>query len=123
MKNNRFIVYKKTNGRCWYCGKKLVITKDIHSYNPDGFSVDHITPKSKGGRNNIENTVPCCRNCNVVKNKKDLEHFRKILKNKRFKDKFGVTFTEKQITFLKNNGFKLPGQEEYTFYFEKEGLK
>lgn len=39
---------------CYYC--KLVYAN----------SWDHILPYSYGGTENIENLVPCCRNCNSI---------------------------------------------------------
>ena len=84
--------------------------------------MDHITPKSEGGRNTIGNLVPCCRYCNAAKNKRGIEEFRGILKNKAFKAKFGVVFNDEQLVFLKNMGLELPTQEDYVFYFERKGL-
>jgi len=43
---------------CQYCGKKL--GKDA--------SIDHVIPKSKGGKSHFNNLVACCFKCN---NKKD----------------------------------------------------
>ena len=54
----RVEVYKKYNCKCAYCGKKI-------SY--DEFHTDHIIPKYKGGRNDIENLNPSCHTCNCVK--------------------------------------------------------
>jgi 5-methylcytosine-specific restriction endonuclease McrA len=130
---DRLLVYKKTNGRCWYCGRKLNINLETilnhipeESKYQDGikrhdFSVDHVVPN---GKNNIENLVPCCKGCNASKHVRTLEHFRKIMWHKRFKKKFGIDFNEEQIGFLKGLGFKLPTvDQKYIFYFEKEGLK
>ena len=44
---------------CQYCGDKL---------GKKSCTVDHIIPKSQGGKNKWENTVTCCFDCN---NKKD----------------------------------------------------
>ena len=51
-------LYNRDNGICQYCCKKL--TKAT-------FTIDHILPKSRGGKNTWENMVSCCRNCNVKK--------------------------------------------------------
>lgn len=57
-KKLRISLYKVYNGKCFYTGRNLSI-EDIH--------VDHILPKSKGGRNCIENYVLCCADINVAK--------------------------------------------------------
>ena len=42
--------------QCAYCG------------NADGkLTIDHIIPRSRGGRSDFENCVTCCRTCNVKK--------------------------------------------------------
>ena len=48
--------------KCAYCGDEAV-------------SVDHIIPKSKGGKDEAENVVPCCSVCNSAKLNKDLVDF------------------------------------------------
>jgi hypothetical protein len=47
------------NFKCAYCGKSgIQLTKD------------HVIPISKGGTDDIENIVPCCRQCNSSKGTK-----------------------------------------------------
>lgn len=41
---------------CAYCGKK-----------EKSFTLDHVIPRSKGGKTNWENCVACCRDCNNKK--------------------------------------------------------
>lgn len=43
--------------RCAYCDK------DIRT----NFTIDHVTPLSKGGTHTINNVVPCCKPCNSRK--------------------------------------------------------
>ncbi len=42
--------------RCAYCGGQR-----------ERLSIDHIIPKSRGGKTNFENCVAACRNCNLRK--------------------------------------------------------
>jgi len=42
--------------RCVYCGKQ-----NVH------FTMDHVKPKSKGGKSTFENVVTACRECNNAK--------------------------------------------------------
>lgn len=51
---------------CFYCGNY-------------GNTVDHIVPKSKGGKSNEENCVCCCADCNHLKNDLSAEEFVKLI--------------------------------------------
>lgn len=57
-------VWKKTNGRCTYCACHL---NPFDRNAEDGFHVDHVTPRSAGGTDDITNLVPSCRRCNLAK--------------------------------------------------------
>lgn len=54
----RFEVLNRDNFTCRYCGRKApeVI---LH--------IDHITPKSEGGTNALENLATACEECNLGK--------------------------------------------------------
>ena len=85
---------EKYGPRCFYCGCEMVsntsilgmrspkLTPDprcpgillVEAYDPRIMaSVDHVIPRSKGGKNNIENLVPCCLSCNSRKNNRELK--------------------------------------------------
>lgn len=57
-KHLRIALYTAYNGKCFYTGRDIEI-EDMH--------VDHIHPKSKGGRNCISNYVPTCALVNLSK--------------------------------------------------------
>jgi hypothetical protein len=62
-KSVRFEVFKRDSFVCQYCGEKA----------PDVvLEVDHITPVSDGGTNEILNLVTACRACNSGKSNKKL---------------------------------------------------
>ena len=62
---------EEVNGRCFYCGCKLVDSI---------ISFDHIVAKSKGGNGTKRNMCACCRGCNSIKNySKSIEGFREIM--------------------------------------------
>lgn len=74
-------VYRKFNGRCAYCGKKIAI-RDMQ--------VDHILPLHKGGENSPDNYNPACSACNTQKGMLTVEQFRSSLQRiqvKLYKDK------------------------------------
>lgn len=52
----------ETMDKCVYCGA-LADT------------IDHIIPRSKGGKDITDNIVPCCKSCNSTKHDKDLIDF------------------------------------------------
>ncbi len=54
-------IFKRDNHSCAYCES----TKNL--------TVDHIKPKSKGGKNTWENLITSCFDCNAKKGDKTLE--------------------------------------------------
>lgn len=58
--------WKMENGaRCVYCGAKELL------------SVDHLFPRFKGGEDDPENLICCCKSCNSSKREKDLMQWHK----------------------------------------------
>jgi 5-methylcytosine-specific restriction endonuclease McrA len=57
---------KQFDFRCFYC--HIELTKKTRTF-------DHKLPLSRGGTNEIENLVPCCRRCNYRKGTKTVEEF------------------------------------------------
>jgi 5-methylcytosine-specific restriction endonuclease McrA len=58
VKFNRRNIYARDSNRCQYCGKKFSTTD---------LSLDHVVPRSQGGKTTWENIVCCCVKCNVKK--------------------------------------------------------
>jgi 5-methylcytosine-specific restriction endonuclease McrA len=58
VKFNRRNIFARDNNRCQYCGKK---------FHTSELSLDHILPRSHGGKSNWENVVCACLDCNVRK--------------------------------------------------------
>jgi 5-methylcytosine-specific restriction endonuclease McrA len=50
---------------CQYCGKSVRASKER--------SVDHVIPRSRGGKTVWSNVVLCCKKCNLKKGSKTLE--------------------------------------------------
>jgi len=58
VKFNRRNIYARDGNRCQYCGEKMPTTD---------LSLDHVVPKSQGGKTSWDNIVCCCIKCNVKK--------------------------------------------------------
>jgi 5-methylcytosine-specific restriction endonuclease McrA len=74
---NLFDLATKTGFRCYYCHDDL---------EPGGTcpyrkspSVDHKTPLTSGGSNELENLVLCCHECNIIKGTLDDADFFRLL--------------------------------------------
>lgn len=58
VKFNRRNIFARDGNRCQYCGKRCP-TSDL--------SLDHVVPRSQGGKTTWENIVCSCLKCNVQK--------------------------------------------------------
>ena len=58
VKFNRRNIFARDKNRCQYCGKR---------YPTSELSLDHVIPKSMGGKSAWGNMVCSCTNCNVIK--------------------------------------------------------
>jgi len=73
IKFSRENVFIRDNYICQYCHK---------DFRKRDLTLDHVIPKSKGGRTNWINVVTACRNCNQKKGSKSLEFFARPLLKK-----------------------------------------
>lgn len=60
-RERRLAIYLRDDFRCAYC------QKDLHHVGPESITLDHITPRSKGGKNSSDNLVTCCHLCNSAR--------------------------------------------------------
>lgn len=58
VKFNRRNLYARDQNRCQYCGKRYTTTE---------LSLDHVVPRSQGGKTTWDNVVCACLKCNVRK--------------------------------------------------------
>jgi 5-methylcytosine-specific restriction endonuclease McrA len=68
MRPNRPRIYKRDNYECVYCGSKKELT------------LDHVIPKSRGGRNDWMNLVTSCFKCNLKKSNRTPEEAKMIMR-------------------------------------------
>ena len=67
---NRHRIFRRDNNECVYCTSK----KDL--------TIDHVIPRSRGGKNTWENLVTCCSKCNLKKGNRTPEEARMPLKKR-----------------------------------------
>lgn len=79
----RHNLFKRDQNQCQYCGS----SKDL--------TLDHVVPKSKGGKSTWTNLVTACKKCNAKKGDDELVQSGMILKKKPIKPSY--------IMFLRNN--------------------
>lgn len=58
---SKSMIYKRDENKCQYCGSTR------------GLTLDHVIPRSKGGKDTWENLVVACSSCNTKKGDKLLE--------------------------------------------------
>lgn len=68
VKIKRERIYKRDGWKCVYCENKKNLT------------IDHVIPKSRGGKNTWSNLVTCCNSCNARKGDKTPEESGMVLK-------------------------------------------
>lgn len=69
-------IFKRDNNTCVYCGKQSDLT------------LDHVMPKSRGGKTHWENLVTACKRCNSEKGSSTPEEAKMHLRIKPFKPTF-----------------------------------
>jgi 5-methylcytosine-specific restriction endonuclease McrA len=79
---NRLNLFRRDGGECQYCGSRRHLT------------VDHVIPRSKGGKTSWTNLVTACNRCNVNKGDKTPEQAGLILKKEPFKPSLSYFLSE-----------------------------
>ena len=85
---NRRNLYRRDNFTCQYCVRKL------HS---SELTIDHIVPKSRGGKSNWTNCVIACNKCNSKKGSNLISEIGFKLMRKPFKPKFNMLDVDVKI--------------------------
>lgn len=79
-KFSRINVFRRDRYKCQYCGDSPGLDK---------LTIDHVLPRSRGGRSVWENVVTCCQPCNFGKDNKTPEEAGLNLRSEPFRPDHG----------------------------------
>jgi len=79
--NKRHNIIWRDQNQCQYCGNKFCI---------ENLTIDHIIPRSKGGKNTWKNLVAACKKCNQKKGDKTPEQANMVLIRVPYKPKTNI---------------------------------
>ena len=85
-------ILKRDKYSCQYCGIDLC---------DKTATIDHITPRSRGGGSSWTNMVAACKDCNLHKGNKTPKEAKMELKSKPKEPAYGFMFEDMLITFRK----------------------
>ncbi len=91
--NRQNIIWRDQN-TCQYCGK---------NFSTENLTIDHLLPKSRGGKNTWKNLVAACKKCNQKKGCRTPQECGMIPIRKPAKPKATILKTTKQINHLWKN--------------------
>jgi len=111
-------IWEKTEGKCYYCGKVLVENQN-DGRDHAAWTMDHVTPRAKGGSDALNNLVPCCVECNQSKNDKNLEEYRFSLIMEVARGIWGEECTEMIYSILSNEVAKQLDLVKPKFFYER----
>ena len=103
VKLSRREIFIRDRFTCQYCGG---VNKDL--------TVDHIVPRSRGGRHEWTNVVTCCKTCNHRKGSKSVQEARMVLASYPHEPRPGVYYTiERRLDLRRQPDWHkfLPGVE------------
>ena len=84
---NRQNIVWRDNNKCQYCG---------NHFSTDKLTMDHVLPKSRGGKNTWENLVAACKKCNQKKGSRTVGESGMIPLRKPFRPKANILRTVKK---------------------------
>lgn len=69
---------QKHKGKCFYC-KRMVKVKHVKQDDPLRATLDHLVPRSQGGKDSRKNLVLACYQCNQAKGRIGHEEFLRLI--------------------------------------------
>jgi len=95
-------IFNRDFNKCAYCGKQ---------FSPKSLTIDHILPKSQGGKSTWQNLCACCGPCNKAKADRTPEEAGMVLRRK---PRAMTIHTSKHI--LRSMASEDPVWTKYLFY-------
>jgi 5-methylcytosine-specific restriction endonuclease McrA len=71
-------IFKRDNFECQYCGTKRELT------------IDHVTPRARGGKDTWTNLVTACKRCNAKKGNHTLDVANMTLRKRPYKPSYSI---------------------------------
>jgi CRISPR/Cas system Type II protein with McrA/HNH and RuvC-like nuclease domain len=110
MNKKRMKYYAKFNGKCIYCGCSIEF---------NNFEIDHIKPKSKGGKDDEDNLVASYIDCYRAKSNKTLREFKDYIEDLGedlwlYNNKFRLL-----VKYYKNENGLINPMKKIDFHFNK----
>ena len=68
--SDRALLYRSQHGRCAGCEYEL----PLHA-----LTINHITPRSRGGQDSVGNLQLMCHTCNAIKGNRDMGYLKRQL--------------------------------------------
>ena len=96
-------IFKRDGNHCQYCGSGNHLT------------LDHVYPKSRGGKTTWDNLVTACKSCNAKKGDSTPEEARMNLKMKPYKPSF-IMFLRDFSGSVEDNWLPFIGRKEKAIY-------
>ena len=100
----RYKVLLRAKNRCESCG---ISNKE------KALEVDHIIPRTKGGKDELSNFQALCYTCNTQKSNKDDTHFRKILESYNHRKKECIFCNISKSRIIKSNELAVVIKDNY----------
>ena len=91
LKLSRKRLYKRDDNQCVYCGSRKTLT------------IDHVMPKSRGGKNSWMNLVTCCTPCNIKKGNRTPEEANMKMNNKPYQPNIFSAVVSQDVEELWND--------------------
>jgi 5-methylcytosine-specific restriction endonuclease McrA len=92
-------IFRRDGNRCIYCGSR------------ENLTLDHVLPKSRGGKTNWDNLVAACRRCNSRKGDLTTEEMGITLARKPYKPSF-IMFLRDFAGSIEENWLPFLGTKE-----------
>ena len=116
-------VWDKTDGRCWYCGARLLKPKP-NSHTADQrrkwYTIDHALPRSRGGSDGMTNLLPSCNDCNADKCDMTVEEYRRHLIMRQHNVPY---FSKVQLEYLESIDVDILAGLTHQFWGEVHGCR